>query len=419
MNSQKKINTPRPADTQNKTVSLPQNKILITCARGLIDWLQQEVQELGYCIDSSHETGIEITASLHDAMKLNLCLRTAFNVLYLLKSFDAQTADEVYQHTVSFPWETLISTQEYISVVSRVNTRAINNPLFVNQKVKDAIVDRISQQCGKRPNSGAQRDNIVLYLYWNDNRCWLYLNTSGRKLSDRGYRKIPMKAPLQETLASGILFACGYNGTQSLINPMCGSGTLAIEAALMALNRMPGMLRDNFGFMHVKNFDAPLFQKLREELKRKNYNRLRAPIIAGDIDGRAVRAAQKNARDAGVDRFIEFHVGDFEKTPLPSQKGIIIMNPPYGERLGETSFLEKTYKRIGDFFKQKCSGHTGYIFTGNPHLAKTVGLRTSQRLVFFNAHIECRLLKYTLYAGSKKESTHKTKEEKDHHEQHT
>jgi 23S rRNA (guanine2445-N2)-methyltransferase len=380
--------------------------VLITCSSGLARYLQAELEALGFKIKSSHDTGVEITASLADTMQLNLKLRTAYNVLYLLKDFKCADPHQLYKNINQLPWEDIIPANEYLTVISRVNTMSIDNSMFPSMKTKDAIVDRIMQKTGSRPDSGSGRDNIVLGLYWRDTQCKLYLNTSGRKLSDRTYRKMPHKAPLREALAAGIIIETGYDGSVPLVLPMCGSGTLAIEAALIAANRPPGLLRGNFGFMHLKDFDTSAWQRLRKEVlassKKLFKNKTIAPIIATDIDPEAINAAEKNAKTAGVDHLIKFDVCDFADTDIPTEPGVILLNPEYGQRLGSTDQLAETYERLGDFFKQKCSGYTGYIFTGNLDLAKKVGLRVSRRLSFFNGDIECRLLKYELYDGSRK-----------------
>ena len=375
--------------------------LVITCSRGAADYLRREVEQLGHTALSASDTRIEIAASLHDAMRLNLTLHTGVNVLCLLKEFSCKDPDELYRKVVSFPWEDYIAPSEYLSVVSRVNTFTINHSVFVSRKVKDAIVDRISEKCGSRPDSGPERDNVVINFYWDNDRCWIYLNASGRKLSDRGYRKIPLTAPLRETLAAALLRAAGFDGSQPLVNPMCGSGTIAIEAALIALKRAPGLLRNNFGLKHIIGFDSEAWNALHKKVRAQSKKKLTFRIIATDIDKKAIDAAKKNAKTAGVDQLIEFHVCDFNNTPIPEEKGIVILNPEYGHRLGKQHELEETYKGIGDFFKNKCAGFTGYVFTGNMALAKKVGLRTSRRLTFFNARIECRLLEYHMYAGSK------------------
>ena len=378
-------------------------KILITCAKGLGDWVANELEDLGYEVLIKRSNGVEIEGDWLDVMRLNLELRTALAVLYLFHEFNASRPKDYYKTVNSLPWEELISPSEYISIVSRADTPTINNTMYVGQLTKDAIVDRIVDKTGSRPNSGPKRDNIVINVFWMGQRCWLYLNTSGNKLADRGYRKMPFKAPLQETLAAAILIASGYDGSQPLVLPMCGSGTLAIEAALIALKRRVGLLRNNFSFMHLLNYDKETWKDIRLEALKKGAKKLVAPIIATDIDEGAIEASVNNATTAGVAHLIDFSVCDFAKTSIPKvNNGIILMNPEYGERLGDVKELEKTYRRIGDFFKNSCRGYSGYVFTGNLKLAKHIGLRTSKRFIFQNAKIECRLLKYEIYEGSRK-----------------
>ncbi len=385
--------------------------ILVTCSPGLTDYLRAEIEALGYRVTASGSVDVELQGTLPDAMRLNLYLRTAYNVLLLLRSFPCDTPDELYRKTRQMPWEDLIAPDEYVSVVTRVETPTIDNTMFAAVRVKDGIVDRILKKTGSRPNSGKERDHAVIQLYWKKKTCRLYLNTSGQKLSDRSYHKVMTEAPLRESLAAGLLMATGYDGSQPLVCPMCGSGTFPIEAALMATRRVPALLRSNFGFMHTRWYDEQRWQTLRAEAHKQGKKHSSkpgvtlAPIIATDIDSWAVQAARRNAQTAGVDHLIQFEVCDFAETPIPDGEGIVLMNPEYGKRMGDTKQLEETYSRIGDFFKQKCAGYTGYLFTGNMDLAKKVGLRTSRRLVFFNGGIECRLLKYELYTGTRKQKS--------------
>jgi putative N6-adenine-specific DNA methylase len=234
----------------------------------------------------------------------------------------------------------------------------------------------------------------------------VYLDTSGETLSKHGYRKSPVLAPLQENLACALILATKWKRDTNFINPMCGSGTLAIEAALLATNRPPGLMRSNYGFMHLKGFDEALYQQIRAEAKRNVKKELPFTIIATDKDRKAIEAAKSNAQTAGVDQHIQFEVCKVEDTYIPEDsKGVVMINPPYGERLGEGEALIPLYKQMGDFLKQKCKGYTGYIFTGNVDLAKQIGLRSSRKIPFFNARIECRLLEFELYEGSKKKKS--------------
>ena len=377
------------------------NTILVTCGPGLAVYLRSELEEFGFAIEAEHEGGVTVRGTGLDAMKLNLHLRTAYNVLYLLKEFECESPTQLYKTINSMPWEEMISPDEYLSVVSRINTPSVDNSMFASMKVKDAIVDRVSEKVGRRPDSGSSRDCLVYHLYWQREKCWFYLNTSGQKLSDRGYRKIPCDAPLRECLAAGIVMATEYDGTAPFVSPMCGSGTLAIEAALIGAGRACGLLRNNFGFMHELGFDKETWQSLRRQAKKVRRKDIE-PIIATDISKEAVRAAQKNAMTAGVDHLIEFGVCDFADTQVPAGSGIVVMTPEYGMRMGDEKQLAALYERMGDYFKQNCAGYTGYIFTGNMNLAKKVGLRTSKRIPFYNGDIECRLLKYELYTGTRK-----------------
>lgn len=378
------------------------NPILITCSQKMSPWLEKEVSQLGFNVQSSHSTGIVINATYHDCLFLNLYLRTAYCVLYLIDEFSCNSLENLYQLITNISWETIIPNDEVLSVVSQTNHPSVKNVMFVNQKVKDAIVDRIKEKTAKRPNAGPDKKNVVINVYWNKDHCWVYLNTSGEKLSNRSYRTIPLQAPLQETLAAGIIIASGYETNTPFINPMCGSGTLAIEAALIALDKAPGLLRSNYGFQHTKFFDSEQWQKLKKEALLKSRNELASPIIATDYNPEAIKAAKNNAKTAGVDHLIDFKVCDFKDTPIPDEPGTIIINPEYGLRMGEEKSLEAVYASIGDFFKTKCLGYTGHIFTGNLRLAKKIGLRAKNKIPFFNGDIECRLLSYEMYRGTQR-----------------
>ncbi len=377
--------------------------ILITCPKGIPPYLKQELLSLGFPVVSETTSSIETEGTFDDTLRLNLFIRTGHRVLYLVREFKAGSPDELYGHVLRVEWEDYFDKASYLCVTSSVDHPTITDSRFANLKCKDAIVDRFSQRFGQRPDSGPRRDGVVVHLYWHGKRCRLFLDTSGEPLSKRNYRKIPLGAPMQETLAAAAVLATGWNGSGNFINPMCGSGTLAIEAAMIGLGRAPGLLRTHYGFMRLKGFNPSLWEKLRREARGRARKSIRGRIIATDLNPKAIEAAGKNAMTAGVDQMIEFDACDFSETPVPEGGDVVILNPPYGERMGEIRELENTYSRIGDFFKKKCRGYTGYIFTGNFGLAKKVGLRTRRRLPFYNGDIECRLLEYELYEGSKKD----------------
>jgi len=383
---------------------IEKNRILITCPKGIVPWLSGELRGLSLAVLREQEAAVETEGTLGDTMRLSLHIRTGHRVLYLIGTFQASGAEGLYAGIRKLPWEDLLhetGPHGYLCVTSTADTPSISDSRFVNLKTKDAIVDRLSERCGQRPDSGPDRDRAVVHIYWKGDEVFVYLDASGEPLSRRGYRKIPLAAPMQETLAAAVILATGWKGRTSFVNPMCGSGTLAIEAALFAEGKAPGLLRSNYGFSHIKGFDPAVWRKIRSEAHGMQKESA-AQIIATDIDPRAVAAARQNARTAGVENRISFRACPFAATPVPERGGVVILNPPYGERTGDASKLTSLYREIGDFFKQRCGGYLGYIFTGNMALGKQVGLRTKRRIPFYNGEIECRLLEYELYQGTRR-----------------
>ncbi len=379
------------------------SKVIITCNKRLSTYLAAEVSALGYTIVREFPTGVELNITLNECIKLNLNLRCASQILYCLSSFRINSPEELYREVVDMPWEEWIDFSGYFSVTSNVDNETITTPLFTNLKVKDAIVDRIKDKKGIRPNSGSDANKTVVHLYWKDQDADIFLDTSGETLAKHGYRKIPGKAPMLEALAAGVIMSTKWDQKSPFINPMCGSGTLAIEAALLATNRRPGLYRMNYGFMHILGYEEEVFFAERRILKEQVIKNLDLKIVASDISEDAVEISRNNAKTAGVDTLITFQVCDFADTEVPQEgQGVVVFNPEYGERLGVHSQLELTYKRIGDFMKQQCKGYTGYIFTGNPDLAKKIGLKASRKLEFYNGKLDCRMLEYELYTGTRR-----------------
>ncbi|HEY0899940.1 MAG TPA: class I SAM-dependent RNA methyltransferase [Sphingobacteriaceae bacterium] len=378
------------------------SKVIITCNKRLSPYLQDEVEKLGYTIQRAFSTGVELEATVNECIPLNLNLRCASQILYSIKSFTADNPARLYKELLEIPWEELIDFSGYFSVTSNVDNEHITTPLFANLKVKDAIVDRIKEKKGVRPNSGSDANKAVIHLYWKDDYAEVFIDTSGETLAKHGYRKIPGKAPMLEALAASTVMATKWDCNSNFINPMCGSGTIAIEAALLATHKTPGLFRMNYAFMHILGYDEQVFFQERRKLKDQSIKELNFKIVASDLSEDAVDVSRRNAKTAGVDHLIEFHVCDFADTPVPDAPGVVIFNPEYGERLGVHTKLEATYKRMGDFMKTSCKGYTGYIFTGNPDLAKKIGLKASRRIEFYNGKLDCRLLEYELYEGSKR-----------------
>lgn len=378
------------------------SRIIITCSKRLSPYLQQEIAGFGFTAESVFSTGAELQGMMRDCIRLNLNLRCASQVLFSLKKFTAAGPDELYKQLAAIHWEEIMPADGYFTITSNVDNPNITTPLFANVKVKDAIADRMRQQTGSRPNSGPNLDKAVFHLFWKENNAEIFIDTSGETLAKHGYRKIPGKAPMLEALASATILATKWDRKAPFINPMCGSSTLAIEAALLATNRSPGLFRSNYAFMHLAGYDKGMYESERQHLFQQITEPGKLTIIATDISADAVNISKINAAAAGVEHYIQFAQGDFEATQVPEEEGgVVFFNPEYGDRMGAEAELQETYARIGDFMKKKCRGYTGYIFTGNLELAKKIGLKANRRIEFYTSKIDCRLLEYELYQGTR------------------
>ena len=376
--------------------------IIITCPKRLAPYLEMEVKELGFDVQETFITGVRLSGTINDCIKLNLNLRCASQVLYSLKQFEAENADAIYKILVEFPWENILPDPGYFSITSNVNNPTINNSMFANLRVKDAIVDRLRDKRGTRPSTGSELTGAVINLFWKNEQAEIFIDTSGDSLGRHGYRKIPGQAPMLEALAAATVYATQWDRHSPFVNPMCGSGTIAIEAAMIATNRRPGLFRTNYAFMHLQGYEEAIYLKEDALLEEQIIEVPGLRIIATDYSERAIDNAKKNAVAAGVANLIDFAVVDFADTEIPAGvPGIFYVNPEYGERLGDVKQLEETYSRIGDFMKQQCGGYFGYVFTGNLELAKKIGLKAKRRIEFYTSTIDCRLLEYELYSGSR------------------
>ncbi|MAI66990.1 MAG: RNA methyltransferase [Phycisphaerae bacterium] len=379
----------------------PKRKTRVTCAPSLAPYLKKELEQLGFEALSMDKTGVETVASMEECMLLNLRLRTAFHVLQRFADINCRNAEELYSEAKRLPWDRVIDPSGFLSITSNVRNETITNSMFPNMRLKDAICDKLISVGGKRPDSGSSTDGMVVHMHWVDNKARIYLNMTGRKLSDRGYRKMPFMAPMRETIAAAVLMEMNYDGTKPLVVPMCGSGTIAIEAALIAKQRAPGLLRSNYACNHWLTSDKDAWSQQRASAKKLLAKNDPAPIVATDIEADAIEATKKNAVTAGVDHLIEFHVCDFAQTPMPETVGDVVLHGEYGMRLGEDEDLVSTYKRIGDFMKTDCAGWDGYVFTSGKPLIAAIRLKVAKRTPFINAEIDCRLLRYELYKGTK------------------
>lgn len=379
------------------------SRILISCQKFLGDILANEVRQMGYDVKLQTSSVVEINGNMDDCIRLNLNLRTASQVLFFIRSFHAENAEELYLRSKQIPWEEILLPEVYFSITGFVNNATINNSMFANVKLKDAIVDRLRDVFNTRPSTGNNLDAAAIHLHWNQSFVEIFVNTSGDSLARHGYRKIPGTAPMQEALAAAVILSTKWDKKTPFINPMCGSGTLGIEAALIASNRPPGLFRENYAFMHLKNYSKEKYLEEKTTMEANVTDDNIPPIVCSDISSNAVHISKLNAKAAGVYRFIKFELCDFRDTTVPDgESGVVLLNPEYGERLGEESELEEVYVNIGDFFKKNCSGYTGYVFSGNLDLAKRVGLKPKRKIPFYSAKIECRLMEYELYRGTRR-----------------
>ena len=389
--------------------------IIISCAKELSRWTEVEVRDLGYEPIEVTENTVVVRGAMRDVMRLNLYLRTAHRVLVPLLRTTCRNIRDLYQAVYSIDWENHIEADGYFSVSSVVHNFTIRDTRIPSLYTKDAIVDRMRDKCQRRPNSGGENHGSAVFVYWERDEAIIYLDTSGEPLSKRGYRKIPGSAPMQETLAAACLMAMHWDGKTPFLSPMCGSGTPAIEAAMIAMNRAPGLLKGHFAFQSIKGYNriipgesAPLsaprqragatpeqiWKDMVLEAKSREIKENLPRIVATDISPEAVENAHTNSIVAGVAQMIEFKACDFADSPVPQGKGCVFFNPEYGIRLGTFEELAPVYERIGRFMNEKCTGWTGGLITGNPDLARLVDLYYKTRVPFFNGPIDCRLFIY-------------------------
>ena len=397
--------------------------IIISCAKALSGWTEREVLAMGYKPIEVTENTVVVRGAMRDVFRLNLQLRTAHRVLVPLLRTTCRGIRDLYEAVRSIDWENLLDADGYFSVFSIAHNRTIRDTRIPSLYTKDAIADRMRERCQQRPDSGGDNIGAAVFVYWERDEVIIYLDTSGEPLSKRGYRRIPGSAPMQETLAAACLMGMGWKGDRPFLSPMCGSGTPAIEAAMIAMNKAPGSLKGHFAFQSIKGYNriipgekaptvAPrqtagatpeqIWKEMVLEAKKEERRDNLPRIIATDISPEAVDNAQTNAITAGVAEFIEFHACDFAETPVPEvsapppgeTKGCVFFNPEYGIRLGDPEELKPIYARIGTFMNEKCRGWTGALITGNPDLAAQVNLYYRNRIQFFNGPIDCRLFIY-------------------------
>lgn len=387
----------------NQPASPPDlNKYIATTLFGLEPTLAQELELLGAQNINIGSRAVEFVGDKRLLYAANLWCRTAIRILKPFRTFKARDERDLYRQVSKVNWSDFIQADQTFAIQSVVNQSTFEHSLFVSQLTKDAIVDQFRERTGQRPSVDVERPDVRLNLHMHDNFVTLALDASGDSLHRRGYRLQTNIAPLSEVLAAGIILLTGWDKKSPLLDPMCGSGTFLTEAALIAHNIAPGLYRRNyFGFINWPDFDETLYQQVITQAEESQLPDAEVDIVGSDIDKEYIEAARKNITHAGLEDYIRLRVRDMKETEGIGEKGVVLVNPPYGERINPEN-LNQLYKQIGDTFKTNFAGYDAFVFTGNQEAAKHIGLKTSRRIPLYNGPIECRLLKYELYRGSRR-----------------
>lgn len=367
---------------------------------GLEELLEGELKKLGAKNTQAFKRGVSFTGDLGFLYKANLCLRTALKILIPIHSFKANNNDSFYEGISEIAWEKFITYNDTLKIECVVNSDNFDHSLFMAQKAKDAIVDRFRKRYGKRPSVDLVFPTLRIYIHIFRDEISVSIDSSGELLYKRGYRTDTNKAPINEILAAALVMISNWQPHQLLIDGMCGSGTIAIEAALYANNIPPGIFRKEFAFMRWKNYDQALFDLITEsavaKIKENDLN-----IIANDIYEPTIKKMMVNLKNAKLEDIIQVSNKSFFDINTEKKSGVIILNPPYGERI-EKQEIAQFYKEIGDKLKKDFSGFTCWIITSSMEGFKSIGLRPTRKITLFNGSLECKYLKYELYEGSKK-----------------
>ncbi|HBW56880.1 MAG TPA: RNA methyltransferase [Oscillatoriales bacterium UBA8482] len=368
-----------------------------TVAKGLEFVAAQELETLGAHDVRPDFAGVHFSGSRQLLYRVNLWGRTLFRVLVPIAEFPCPNGERLYQEIQNINWNNYLSPLNTFAVNCTGKNDVLNHTHFTALQVKNAIIDQQRAEFGERSDIDINNPDLWINFHIHDEQGILSLDSSGSSLHRRGYRPAVGLAPLKESLAAALLQMAEWHPGLPFLDPLCGSGTLPIEASLKGLNIAPGLFRETFGFMKWKDFDSKLWSDLKQDALDGQLTSLTAPIVGSDRDEDMIDQASENAQRCGVAKQIRLHTMELSQVEPPADHGIIICNPPYGERLGNTEDLAPLYKQLGDVFKQRFKGWTAYVLTGNKALGKQVGLRTSRRIAVYNGALPCTLLKYDLY----------------------
>lgn len=376
-------------------------RLIAKTLAGLEEVLAAELESLGAADIKLLTRAVEFHGDKYLLYRANLWCRTATRILKPIATFHAGDGDELYKRVDRINWLRHLTADSTLAVDAVVSQSGLDNSLFVAQRTKDAIVDQIRKRHDRRPSVDLVNPDLRINIYIHKDLATLSLDSSGEPLQRRGYRTEGGKAPLNEVLAAGIIALAGWDLNSPLVDPMCGSGTLLIEAALKARRIAPGLIRNKFAFMSWKDYASSLYEKLCREAREEILPQLSFEILGSDKERGQIENARANAERAGVSENIRFETAAFVDQSPPPAPGTMIVNPPYGERL-KAGDIPALYTELGDTLKKKYEGYDAFIFTGNREAAKKIGLRASRRFPLYNGPMECRLLKFEMYRGSRK-----------------
>lgn len=363
---------------------------------GLEPVLANELTQLGAKNVQVGRRMVSFTGDKEMMYRANFQLHTAIRILKPIKHFKALSADDVYEGVKDIDWTEYLSLDKTFAVDSVVFSEEFRHSKFVAYKVKDAIVDQFREKTGNRPNISVSNPDMRLHIHIAEDQCTLCLDSSGESLHRRGYRQESVEAPLNEVLAAGMILMTGWRGETDFIDPMCGSGTLLIEAALIARNMAPGLFRKEFAFEKWPDFDADLFDKIYND--DSNEREFTHHIYGYDVDIKAVNTARLNVKAAGLTSDITVEEQDFKNFTQPKEKSIMVTNPPYGERIS-TSDLLGTYKMIGERLKHQFTGNEAWVLSYREECFSQIGLKPSIKIPLFNGSLECEFRKYQMFDG--------------------
>ncbi|MDJ0601646.1 MAG: class I SAM-dependent RNA methyltransferase [Crocosphaera sp.] len=373
------------------------NQYFATVARGLEEIAAKELEKLGAINVNPDFTGVYFEGDKALLYKVNIWSRIIFRVLVPINTINSKNAEELYKNVRKIDWSDYLQIDQTFAVNCTGKNYQLNHTHFTALQIKNAIVDQQRDRYNRRSNIDVKNPDILINAHIYDNQCILSLDSSGDSLHRRGYRPAMGVAPLKESLAAALLEMANWTPDIPFLDPMCGSGILPIEAALKSLNIAPGLSRNSFNFEQWPDFDSALCDRIIDEAIQQQNHELDAPIFGSDQDFEMVQQAKVNARKCDVDHHLKLNQVTLENIEPPSDRGIIICNPPYGKRLGNAQELGSLYKQLGDVFKQRFKGWTAYVLSGNKELTKKIGLRTSGRIPVYNGSLPCTLLKYELY----------------------